>query len=152
MFYNCLSAWTELCWTCSLEKRCTHISTPSFTNVDMVIFGKKQKLCVFCPSFLKILSKEFQRFLAKKYSKCRIWTFLFWHFPSIFVLLKVTCLVTLFDNKLHVVKNSPNQTIFGNFNEFGATQNVNATFSVIFKHRVNKWFWTFFRPFYACTK
>ena len=55
---------TELCWTCSLEKRCTHISTPSFTNVDMVILGKKQKLCLFCPSILKILSKEFQRFFS----------------------------------------------------------------------------------------
>ena len=29
-------------------------------------------------------------------------------FPPIFVLLKLTCLVTLFDRKLHVFKNSPN--------------------------------------------
>ena len=33
----------------------------------------------------------------ESYSKCRIWIFQFWHFPPIFVLLKVTCLVTLFD-------------------------------------------------------
>ena len=29
-------------------------------------------------------------------SKCRIWNIQFWHFPPIFVLLKLTCLVTLF--------------------------------------------------------
>ena len=45
----------------------------------------------------------------------------FWHFPPIFVLLKVTCLVTLFDRKLQIFKNSPK---------------LNETFSVIFKHRV----------------
>ena len=28
--------------------------------------------------------------------------FEFWHFPPIFVLLKLTCLVTLFDRKLKV--------------------------------------------------
>ena len=31
-----------------------------------------------------------------------------WHFSPIFVLWKVTCLVTLFDRKLQVFKNSPN--------------------------------------------
>ena len=34
--------------------------------------------------------------------------FEFWYFPPIFVLLKLTCLVTLFDRKLQVFKNSPN--------------------------------------------
>ena len=33
----------------------------------------------------------------ENYSKCRIWIFLFWQFPQIFVLLKLTCLVTLFE-------------------------------------------------------
>ena len=33
--------------------------------------------------------------------------FEFCHFPPIFVLLKVTCLVTLFDRKLQVLKNPP---------------------------------------------
>ena len=33
-----------------------------------------------------------------------------------FVLLKLTCLVTLFDRKLQVFKNSPKCTIFGIFN------------------------------------
>ena len=40
----------------------------------------------------------------------------FWHFPPIFVLLKPACLVTLFDRKLQVFKNSPKWTIFGIFN------------------------------------
>ena len=39
-----------------------------------------------------------------------------WHFPPIFVLLKLTCLVTLFDCKLQVFKNSPKWSIFGIFN------------------------------------
>ena len=41
--------------------------------------------------------------------------FEFWHFPPIFVLLKLTCLVTLFDRKLQVFKNSPKWTFFGIF-------------------------------------
>ena len=36
----------------------------------------------------------------------------------------MTCLVTLFDRKLQVFKNSPKWTIFGIFNELLATQNV----------------------------
>ena len=35
--------------------------------------------------------------LFENHPKCRIWIFQFWHFSSIFVLLKLTCLVTLFD-------------------------------------------------------
>ena len=33
----------------------------------------------------------------ENHPKCRIWIFEFWHFPPIFDLLKLTCLVTLFD-------------------------------------------------------
>ena len=40
------------------------------------------------------------------------------HFPTIFVLVKVTCLVTLFDRKVQVL------TIFGFFDELLSTQNV----------------------------
>ena len=50
--------------------------------------------------------------LFENYSKCRICFFEFWHFPPIFVLLKLTCLVTLFDRKLQVFKNSQKWTIF----------------------------------------
>ena len=52
--------------------------------------------------------------------------FQFWHFPPIFVLLKLTCLVTLFDRKLQVFKNSPKLTVFGIFNELLSTQDVNV--------------------------
>ena len=43
--------------------------------------------------------------LFENSSNCRIWIFEFWHFPPIFILLKLTCLVTLFDRKLQVFKN-----------------------------------------------
>ena len=49
-----------------------------------------------------------------------------WHFPPIFIHLKLTCLVTLFDRKLQVFKNSPKWTIFGIFNKLLSTQNVNV--------------------------
>ena len=50
----------------------------------------------------------------------------FWHFSRIFVLLKLTCLVTLFDRKLQVFKNSPKETIFGIFNQLLSSQDVNV--------------------------
>ena len=37
--------------------------------------------------------------------KCLIWIFQFWYLPPIFVLLKLTCLVTLFVLKLQIFKN-----------------------------------------------
>ena len=49
----------------------------------------------------------------------------FWVFLYI-VRLKLICLVTLFDRKLQVFKNSPKWTIFGIFNELLSTQNVNV--------------------------
>ncbi len=64
--------------------------------------------------------------LFENYSKCRIWIFEFWHFPTIFALLKLTCLVTLFDRKLQVFKNSSKWTIFGILIELLSTQNVNV--------------------------
>ena len=69
-------------------------------------------------NYKNFLMFQFQsHFLKIKYSKCGIWIFfLFWHFPPIFVLLILTCLVTLFDRKLQVFKNSPKWTIFGIFN------------------------------------
>ena len=42
-------------------------------------------------------------------------SFQFWHFLPIFVQLKLTCLVTLFDRKLLVFKNLQNQPFFGIF-------------------------------------
>ena len=64
--------------------------------------------------------------LKIRYSKCRIWISEFWHFPPIFVLLKLTCLVTLPDRKLQVFKYSPKWTIFGIFNLLLSIQNVNV--------------------------
>ena len=52
---------------------------------------------------MKRVSKQITLF--KKYSNV---AFEFWHFPPGFVLLKLTCLVTLFDRKLHVFKNWSN--------------------------------------------
>ena len=45
--------------------------------------------------------------LFENYQKCRIWIFKIRHFLPIFVFLKFTYLVTLFDRKLYVFKNSP---------------------------------------------
>ena len=49
--------------------------------------------------------------------------FQFCHSLPSFVLLKLTCLITLFDSKFQVFKNSP---IFDIFNEVLSTQNVNV--------------------------
>ena len=57
----------------------------------------------------------------ENHSKCPIWNFSILAFPAIFVILKVTCLVTLFDRNFQVLKKSPKLTIF---NELFATQNV----------------------------
>ena len=50
-----------------------------------------------------ISQKQTLSTMFKNYSKCRIGIFNFWHFSPIFVLLKVTCLVTLFDRKLQIL-------------------------------------------------
>ena len=76
-----------------------------------------------------------------KLLKCRICIFQLGHFPSIFVLLKLTCLVTLFDRKLQFFKNSPKLTYFGIFNELLSTQNVNVA------HFARKVEWDFFCNF-----
>ena len=66
------------------------------------------------------LSERNQQEIMKLLSQCLKITknvaLEFWHFPPIFVLLKLTCLVTLFDRKLQVFKNSPKLAILGIFN------------------------------------
>ena len=62
----------------------------------------------------------------ENHPKSRILNFSIMAFPAIFVLLKLTCLVTLFDRKLQVFKISPKLTLFGIFNELLSTQNVNV--------------------------
>ena len=59
--------------------------------------------------------------LCKTHETSRIWYFL-----SNFAQLKVSCLVTLFDRKIQVFKNSPKLNNFGIFNELLSTQIVNA--------------------------
>ena len=59
-------------------------------------------------------------------------------------ILKVTCLVTLFDHKLQVFKISSKWTIFGIFNELLSTQNVNVA---RFARNVE---WDFFCDFKHC--
>ena len=79
--------------------------------------------------------------LFENQPKCLIWIMVFWHFPPIFVLLKVTCLVTLFDRKHQVFKNSPNLPLFCIFNELLSTQNVNvACFAWQYWIRLFLWF------------
>ena len=71
----------------------------------------------------------------ENHSTRRIW---FWHFPPFFVLLNLTCLVTMFDCKLQVFKNSPKLTIFDILMNFCPlkihSQRRIRLFSVIFKH------------------
>ena len=47
-------------------------------------------------------------------------------FSAIFVLIKFSCLVTLFDHKFQIYKDSSKWTIFGIFNQLLSTQNVNV--------------------------
>ena len=54
-------------------------------------------------SYPCIIARPMTITMFKNYSKCRIWIF---KFLAVFVLLKVTCLVTLFDHKLQVFKKS----------------------------------------------
>ena len=110
--------------------------------------NKIQNFCLqLCKEYSKciLVLKTAQMYFTmfENHSKLSHFNFWFWHFLQIFVLLKVTCLVTLFDRKLQVFKNSSKLTIFGIFNELLSTQNVNIhstlrsheTFSEIFKHR-----------------
>ena len=49
---------------------------------------------------LQVSSKSLDNTVFDNHPKCRIWIFEFWHFPPIFVHIKLTCLVTLFDRKV----------------------------------------------------
>ena len=57
--------------------------------------------------------------------------FEFWYFPPTFVLLKVTCLESLFERKLQVFKNRQSRSIF---NELLSIEYVNvARFALNFE-------------------
>ena len=84
-------------------------------------FSRPHTLCwkyFFCHNFIiekkisiVITYNDFTVF--ENHPKCLIWILAFWHFSPIFVLLKLTYLVTLFDRKLQFFKNSSKFTIFG---------------------------------------
>ena len=61
---------------------------------------------------------------------------------------KLPCLVTLFDRKPKVFKNSPNWTIFGTFNLLLSTQNVNVA---RFARNVECDFFSEFQTLWCCT-
>ena len=103
----------HLRWFChfNISTRATTANRNGFSlcwklTLKCLIFGGK----------IQIFEELKTHTLFKNYWKCRIWIFEFWHFPPFFVVLEITSLVTLFDRKLQVFKNSPKRTIFGIFN------------------------------------
>ena len=59
-----------------------------------------------------------------KLPKCCIWIFELWHFRGIFVQLKLTCLVTMFDSKIQAFKKIAKMFHFWHFYSFLSTQNI----------------------------
>ena len=95
--------------------------TWKFSKVMKYVWPKKglgrRQIMNFVWYLLKHRFQEFKESLSLyenkyqnpvNYSKCRIWSFQFWHLPPIFVLLELTCLVTLFDRKHQIFINSLN--------------------------------------------
>ena len=98
----------------------TSKKSPAYKNEEILQFFTFLKIKCHIPKpYLTLLT------VFENHQKCRIWIFK-WHFPPIFIRLKVTCLVTLFDHKLQVFKNSPKWTFFDIFNELLSAQNVNV--------------------------
>ena len=96
-----------------MELYSTHLDGISF--LEPIGVGLETSLTV------KVAWVFFQVTVFENIIKCLIFIAIktksrFWHFPLIFVLLKLICLVTLFDRELQVFKNSPKWTIFGIFN------------------------------------
>ena len=79
-------------------------------GVILVVLRRKYVLLLFCSEKKRALGRTHCLKITQNVA------FEFWRFPPIFGLLKLTCLVTLFDRKLQVFKNSPKWTIFGIFN------------------------------------
>ena len=73
-------------------------------------------------------------------------SFEFWHFPPIFVLLKLTCLVTLFDPKLQICKNSPKWTILDICYLLLSIQNVWDFLKIFTYNALHMIFFTNFLP------
>ena len=108
-------------------------STPHCAKIQFLSKNQYWKI------FLNINPKKCPKFstVFVNHPKCCIWVFQLWHFPPIFVLSKLTCLVTLFDHKLQVFKSPPKWTIFGSFNVLLSTQKANVA---RFACRLFMWF------------
>ena len=134
--------WNELLKLFASTKRATFYEKMYFCGkkwlFEHFFANSKMKMASLKQLFSTLLNKLLHKItcfieaifilaLPKKCSKItQNVAFEVWHFPPIFVLLKLTCLVTLFDRKLQVFKNSPKWTIFGIFNSLLSTQNVDV--------------------------
>ena len=67
-------------------------------------------LRAFSPWRLTKTSGSTRHTVFENHPKCRIWIFEFWHFPPIFDLLKLTCLVALFDASFRFSKTRQNES------------------------------------------
>ena len=85
-------------------------------KMEQIEIDMKKGRCYYYCSIVKVTFTLFE-----KDSKCLICILTFWHFLPIFVQLQLTCLVTLFDCKLQLFKNSPKLTLFGIFMELLST-------------------------------
>ena len=83
-----------------------HKKLGSRKSKNLTIFGQNMG---FWNSVIKSEFLDFMKAITQNVA------FEFWHFPPIFGLLKLTCLVTLLDRKLQVFKKSQKWTIFGIF-------------------------------------
>ena len=81
---------------------------------------------LYCKASSQCLKNNFKSLIHIAWKLLSHLNFWILAFPPIFVLLKVTCLVTLSDRKLHIFKNSSTWTIFGIFYLLLSTQNVNV--------------------------
>ena len=116
---------------CSKYGHLTHCDNCSYSRLSFnnFLIGKKRRCEQFWGPPIVFYSSGGKNSVVCEHI---VWKLLkmshlkFWHFPTIIVVLKLTCLVTLFDSKLQVFKNSPKWTIFGVFNQLLSTQNVNV--------------------------
>ena len=106
----------------------------SFFFVNVIILSFVSKSITFPPHSCIVF---------ENHSKCLIWVFQFRHFPLIFVLLRMTCLLTLFDRKLQIFRIFNKSTFLGIFNDLLSTQNANV---IRFARKVEWYFFCNFQP------
>ena len=89
----------SILWCCSSVFTSYVIYRANFLKLFFTLSSHPKKLLLF-PLFSRSSEVRVWSTLFENYSKCRFLILAFWHFPPIFVLLKLICLVTLFDRKL----------------------------------------------------